>query len=55
MTTYKQDRDFAEAVLKQDDLLEKTLEWIKENLSPEDVFDEGALAEWAEKNSYVLS
>ncbi len=29
------------------------LEWVGENLKPEDVFDEETLAEWAESNDFA--
>ncbi len=34
------------------DLLEGAKEWISGHLSPEDVFDEDALSEWAQGNGY---
>lgn len=36
-----------------DDLLDKVVEYIKDNLHPEDVFDEDELNSWAEDNGFV--
>lgn len=33
--------------------LDDAIEWIKNNLNPEDVFDNATLSEWAEDNDYV--
>lgn len=33
--------------------LESALEWIKENLTPEQVFDQDELEEWATSNGFV--
>jgi hypothetical protein len=32
--------------------LDAVIDWLKENKSPEDVFSEKQLAEWAEANGY---
>lgn len=45
MTTYHEETEFIKAVIDTD-LLSKAIEWIKENLSPEEVFIEGELVEW---------
>jgi|AMFO01.1.fsa_nt_gi hypothetical protein len=34
-------------------MLESAIDWIASNLDPYDVFDEDALAEWAEPNGYT--
>lgn len=47
-------RLFADSVLDTDYVLEYTVDWIKANLSPEEVFDESDLAEWAVNNGYKL-
>ena len=35
-------------------LLPATVEWITENLTPDEVFPEWRLAEWAQQNGYLL-
>jgi hypothetical protein len=47
----KEDEQFKESVISSK-LLEDALDWISSNMEPEDVFDEKALEEWAEKNDY---
>ena len=37
-----------------DDVIYDVVSFIKRNLSPEDVFDNSDLADWAESNGYVL-
>jgi hypothetical protein len=46
-TTTKQDQNFVDEVVGNS-LLEKAIQWIKENMEPEDVFDAKVLQEWAE-------
>lgn len=54
MTTVRQDQDFiAEVINIPDDLLEKSIDWIRDNLSPEEVFSEKQLNDWAERNGFV--
>lgn len=50
-TTSKQDSDFLSAVISSE-LLEDAILWILKNLSPEDVFSEEDLREWALENGY---
>lgn len=45
-TTAKQDREFVESVISTS-LLEESIDWIKSNLSPEEVYGEKELLEWA--------
>ena len=52
MTTAAQDREFIADVISYD-LLEKTIVWIRGNMSPEDVFTDKDLRFWAENNGYV--
>lgn len=53
-TTLQQDQKFiAEVINIPDDLLEKSIDWIKDNLSPEEVFSEKQLNDWAERNGFV--
>ena len=51
-TTRKQDVDFAEHIGSLA-FLEAALEWIGKNMSPEDVFSDQALYDWAEHNYSV--
>lgn len=60
MPTTKQDRDFAESMQGNIDeikmsltTLDNAVEWMQDNLQPEDVFDEKHLVAWAESNGYV--
>lgn len=50
MTTSRQDADFIETIIPQR-LLESAIEWIGNNLSPEDVFIKETLESWADGNS----
>lgn len=52
MTTHKENADFLANVIDSS-LLDSSIDWIKTNLSPEDVFDEAKLHEWAENNGYT--
>lgn len=52
MTSLQQDRNFKEAVIP-DSLLEQAIAWISSSLSPEDVFTDKQLAEWATTNGYT--
>lgn len=51
-TTYKQDQAFLESMIDSG-FLERALDWISHNMSPEDVFTESALENWADENGYV--
>ena len=51
-TSFRQDRDFIESVVSEK-LLENSIEWIRSNLVPELVFDQGDLEQWADENGYV--
>lgn len=44
-------REFVSSVISEN-LLENAIEWIRENLRPEKVFEEDELKSWAEKNGY---
>lgn len=52
MTTYSQDKTFISEVIGSD-LLQNAINWIAQNLSPDDVFADSELEEWAEDNGYV--
>ena len=56
ITTARQDKEFLDLILG--DLFRGfdavvVLEWVAHNFSPEDVFDETDLNDWAERNNYV--
>lgn len=36
-----------------DDLLDKAVEYVRDNLNPEEVYDEADLIEWAKDNGFV--
>lgn len=46
-------RKFTDSIISGDYLLDDAVDWIQGNLSPEDVFDAGALSDWAVDNGYV--
>lgn len=52
MSTTKQDADFIAEVIPSA-LLELAIDWLAENMEPEDVFGTQRLFEWAEDNGYV--
>lgn len=52
MTTYTQDKKFINEVIG-DSLLEDAIDWISHNLSPEEVFEEAELENWARQNGFV--
>ena len=52
MTTAEQDQSFIEDIIDLR-LLERSLEWIGQNMPPEEVFDKKRLKEWATENGYV--
>jgi hypothetical protein len=52
MTTVAEDKAFIESVIDRT-LLEASMEWIGNNLSPGDVFSERMLESWAKENGYI--
>jgi len=52
MTTASQDRRFLDEVVGSR-LLEEAIDWIKNNLEPDDVFSRDDLARWAINNDYI--
>lgn len=56
MPTTRQQKDFADTIIEAVDIPPKGLgiaiDWIRENLDPEEVFDEKKLSAWAESNEY---
>ena len=51
MATPNQNIEFTSSILPVL-LLDDAIEWISRNLSPDEVFEKGKLAEWAEDNGY---
>lgn len=49
VTSATQDRQFLSAVIN-DALLEEAIEWIKDNLEPDEVFDKDDLYDWGIAN-----
>ena len=47
-----QNRSFSNTILPMDDLLDMAINWIKINLSPDDVFNDDVLKEWAIDNGF---
>lgn len=39
-----------QSALFSEDMMEAVMDWVRENYTPDEVFDEDALAEWAEEN-----
>lgn len=56
-TTTKQDKDFASElageVRLEPSALQTAIDWIKDNLKPDDVFSDKDLETWAENNGYT--
>lgn len=46
-------RDFARALLDTDDFLDLAVDWIWQNLDPEDVFCDEDLEGWARDNGFM--
>ena len=51
MPTNGQDKAFRDTLIA-DDLLDTSIEWIQNNLDPDDVFNEAQLQDWALSNGY---
>jgi len=49
--TWQQEEDFMKATTEF--RMDEAMEWIRNNLYPEDVFNEEALEKWAENNDYI--
>lgn len=52
MTTDRQDKEFVSSIISRT-LLEDAIEWIKNNMTPEDVFNSSELSDWALSNGFV--
>lgn len=57
MAGHKENKDFVSAILNKYPL-DGAIEWIKVNMCPEDIFDEGQLKswakDWAEDNNFIF-
>ena len=51
MPSTRQNNEFRNAI-HSSSLLDDAIEWIRENLSPEDVFETKQLDMWAEENGF---
>ena len=54
MVSSKTKRDFMNHVVNPDSLYEEAIDWISTYLSPEEVFKDEVLKQWAETHGYVL-
>jgi hypothetical protein len=53
-TTTAQDNAFYDSVMPgKMGFLESAIEWIQNNMAPDDVFSKSDLESWAEENGYV--
>lgn len=52
--TRKQKASFTEKVLTTEVSLESAIDWINENMNPDDVFSESDLATWALNSGYIV-
>jgi hypothetical protein len=50
-TSATEDENFLNEVISKT-LLDDSIDWIRENLKPEDVFEKNTLGDWAEENGY---
>lgn len=53
MASGKQNRDFTEFLVSGMTMLDAATEWIRDNMNPDQVFDDKQLEEWAEANGFV--
>ena len=56
MITKLENEKFVEMLFQKQEgkqILDIVIEWIENELIPEDIFDEAALIEWAEDNGYI--
>lgn len=49
----RQNQEFSDTIMPMD-LLERAIDWIRGNLSPEEVFTVNELEEWADYSGYGL-
>jgi hypothetical protein len=53
MPTKTQGKIFKDFILDSVPLLSESIDWINDNLKPEDVFDDIKLHQWAQENGYA--
>lgn len=57
MPTQQQDFSFSNAMQEHIDIslksLDSAIQWMQQNLEPEDIFSEKQLSHWAEANGYI--
>lgn len=53
MPSKKDNQKFAEFLVEGTTLLDAAIEWVKDNMKPDDVFDNTDLSTWAEDNGFV--
>jgi hypothetical protein len=55
MITRNDERMFKDMVTSDipDSILHSAINWIKDNLNPDDVFEDDKLEEWAKENGFV--
>lgn len=53
MASKKDNQKFAEILFEGSTLLDTAADWIRDNLKPDQVFDDKQLEQWAEANGFV--
>ena len=53
MPSKKDNEKFTESVFSGFSMLENAIEWIRDNMKPDQVFDDKDLEGWAEDNGFV--
>lgn len=53
MPSRKENEKFTESLFSGCSLLEDALEWIRDNMKPDQVFNDKDLQGWAEENGYL--
>lgn len=52
MISYSQEKSFMDS-LNLHSLASDAVDWVADNLEPDEVYDDNALQEWAENNGYI--
>lgn len=53
MPSTKDNEKFRDSLFIGKSLLDDALDWIRENMQPDEVFGDNELSEWAEENGFV--
>lgn len=53
MNEFELNADFVVATVNADGALERAKDWVREHLTPQDVFDREQLVEWARLNGWT--